>query len=105
MDGRRNPQYSLRAILTAAEAGAKMVVLCDTNGGAMPEEIATITREVVNNLPVPVGIHCHNDCGLAIANSLAAIDADASQVQGTINGFGERCGNADLIAVTAQPGA
>jgi len=95
-------QYSLQAVLTAAEAGAKMVVLCDTNGGAMPEEIATITREVANRLPVPVGIHCHNDCGLAVANSLAAVDAGASQVQGTINGFGERCGNADLIAVTAN---
>ena len=95
-------QYSLRADSYGGRGGSKMVVLCDTNGGAMPEEIATITREVVNNLPVPVGIHCHNDCGLAIANSLAAVDAGASQVQGTINGFGERCGNADLIAVIAN---
>ena len=82
--------------------GAKMVVLCDTNGGSMPEDIGAITREVVDKLPVPVGIHCHNDCGLAVANSLAAVGAGASQVQGTINGFGERCGNADLIAVIAN---
>ncbi len=79
-----------------------MVVLCDTNGGSMPEDIGAITREVVDKLPVPVGIHCHNDCGLAVANSLAAVGAGASQVQGTINGFGERCGNADLIAVIAN---
>ncbi len=94
--------YCLKALKTAVEAGARMVVLCDTNGGSMPEEIAAITRAVVEQLPVPVGIHCHNDCGLAVANSLAAVDAGAVQVQGTINGFGERCGNADLIAVIAN---
>jgi 2-isopropylmalate synthase len=79
-----------------------MVILCDTNGGSMPEEVAEITREAVAALPVPVGIHCHNDCGLAVANSLAAVAAGASHVQGTINGFGERCGNADLIAAVAN---
>ena len=78
-------------------------MLCDTNGGSMPEEIAEITGAVVaTQLPVPVGIHCHNDCDLAVANSLAAVDAGAVQVQGTINGFGERCGNADLISVIAN---
>ncbi|ASV76023.1 (R)-citramalate synthase [Thermogutta terrifontis] len=94
--------YALTAVRLAAEAGAKMVVLCDTNGGSMPEEVAEITRKVVELLPVPVGIHCHNDCDVAVANSLAAVDAGASQVQGTINGFGERCGNADLISVIAN---
>jgi len=97
-----NPEYALKSVRAAAEAGAMLVVLCDTNGGSMPEEIAQLTREVAAKLPVPVGIHCHNDCDLAIANSLAAVDAGAVQVQGTINGFGERCGNADLISVIAN---
>lgn len=97
-------KYTLKTLRAAVEAGARMVVLCDTNGGSMPDEIATITRAVVDEFSVPVGIHCHNDCGLAVANSLAAVDAGASQVQGTINGFGERCGNADLIAVIANLG-
>ena len=96
--------YAMKAIQTAAQAGARMVILCDTNGGSMPEEIAAVTRAVVAGLPVPVGIHCHNDCDLAVANSLAGIDAGAVQVQGTINGFGERCGNADLISVIANLG-
>lgn len=94
--------YTMKVLKAAVEAGAKMVVLCDTNGGNMPETIAEITRTVVDDIHVPVGIHCHNDCGLAVANSLAAVDAGAVQVQGTINGFGERCGNADLIAVIAN---
>ena len=94
--------YSLRTIQTAAEAGAQMVVLCDTNGGTMTDDVARITEAVVRQLRVPVGIHCHNDCGLAVANTLAAVDVGATQVQGTINGFGERCGNADLIAVIAN---
>lgn len=95
-------QYAQQAIVAAAEAGAGQVVLCDTNGGSMPEEIAEMTRAAVDALPVPVGIHCHNDCDLAIANSLAAVDAGATQVQGTLNGLGERCGNADLISVIAN---
>ena len=95
-------KYALRCAQTAVEAGAAMVVLCDTNGGSMPEEVAEITKAVVAALSVPVGIHCHNDCGLAVANSLAAVDAGALQVQGTINGFGERCGNADLIPIIAN---
>ncbi|NUQ66279.1 MAG: citramalate synthase [Pirellulales bacterium] len=94
--------YALAALRTAVEAGAKMVVLCDTNGGSMPEEIGRITGEVVSSLRAAVGIHCHNDCNLAVANSLAAVDAGACQVQGTINGFGERCGNADLTSVIAN---
>jgi 2-isopropylmalate synthase len=94
--------YSLAALRAAAEAGAARCVLCDTNGGSMPEEVGRAVREVVQSLAVPVGIHCHNDCELAVANSLAAVDAGATHVQGTINGFGERCGNVDLISVMAN---
>lgn len=97
-----NPDYALKTIQAAADAGASLVVLCDTNGGTMPEQIAAFTRAAAGQLPVPVGIHCHNDCDLAVANSLAAVDAGAVQVQGTINGLGERCGNADLISVVAN---
>ncbi len=97
-----DPEYALKTVRAAAEAGASIVVMCDTNGGSMPEEIAAITREAIAGLPVPVGIHCHNDCELAVANSLASVDAGAVQVQGTINGIGERCGNADLISVLAN---
>lgn len=97
-----NPAYALVTVKAAAEAGASIIVLCDTNGGTMPDEVATITRDAAAKLDVPVGIHCHNDCDLAIANSLAAVDAGAVQVQGTINGLGERCGNADLVSVIAN---
>ena len=100
-----NPEYAGQTILAAAEAGASLVVLCDTNGGSMPEEIAELTRaarEMLAAHHVPVGIHCHNDCGLGVANSLAAVSAGAIQVQGTINGIGERCGNADLVSVIAN---
>jgi 2-isopropylmalate synthase len=97
-----DPEYAAKTVRAAAEAGACLVVLCDTNGGTMPEEIATLTKAAQAALPVPVGIHCHNDCDLAVANSLAAVDAGAVQVQGTINGVGERCGNADLISVCAN---
>jgi 2-isopropylmalate synthase len=94
--------YTMQALKAAVEGGAKMVVLCDTNGGTMPEEVAGIVKEVVAKIGVPVGIHCHNDCELAVANTLAAIDAGAIHAQGTINGFGERCGNVDLISVLAN---
>jgi 2-isopropylmalate synthase len=94
--------YALQAISTAGRAGARLVALCDTNGGTMPEEIARIVQDAVAKAGVPLGIHCHNDCELAVANSLAAVAAGAVQVQGTINGFGERCGNADLISVVAN---
>ena len=102
-----NPDYAAQTIRAAAEAGARMVVLCDTNGGSMPEEIAELTRlavDAVQEFGTEVGIHCHNDCDLAVANSLAAVDAGAVQVQGTINGFGERCGNADLVSVIPNLG-
>jgi len=97
-----DPEYSLRALKAAVDGGAGLVVLCDTNGGSMPELIGEAVRDVIAKLGAPVGIHCHNDCDLSVANSLAAVDAGAVQVQGTINGFGERCGNADLIAVIAN---
>ncbi len=94
--------YAAKTVRAAAEAGASLIVLCDTNGGTMPDEIAAMTRAVQAVLSVPVGIHTHNDCDLAVANSLAGIEAGAVQVQGTINGVGERCGNADLISVCAN---
>ncbi|HET6880224.1 MAG TPA: citramalate synthase [Pirellulales bacterium] len=97
-----NPGYALKTVQAAAKSGAALVVLCDTNGGSLPEEVADMTRVVSRELSVPVGIHCHNDCELAVANSLAAIEAGAVHVQGTINGIGERCGNADLISVIAN---
>lgn len=99
---REDKEYARRTISAAAEAGAELIVFCDTNGGALPEEIGRIVAEARGPLSAPVGIHCHNDGDLAVANSLAAIDAGAIQVQGTINGLGERCGNADLISVIAN---
>ena len=100
-----NPDYAAETIRAAAGAGAGLVVLCDTNGGSMPEEISqsvSAGRGLLDEYAIGVGIHCHNDCELAVANSLAAVDAGAVQVQGTINGLGERCGNADLISVMAN---
>lgn len=94
-----NSEYARQTIMAAAQAGASRVVLCDTNGGTMPEEVARITQEARSAVDVPFGIHTHNDCDLAVANSLAAVDAGAIQVQGTINGLGERCGNADLVSI------
>ncbi|MCA9185658.1 MAG: citramalate synthase, partial [Planctomycetales bacterium] len=102
-----NPEYASRTIQAAASAGAETIVLCDTNGGTMPDEIAKIAGEamgVLGKYKAGLGIHCHNDCDLAVANSMAAVDAGAIQVQGTINGIGERCGNVDLISVIANLG-
>ncbi len=97
-----NIEYAAKTIQAAASAGASHVVMCDTNGGSMPEEVARIAKEAAAKVDVPLGIHTHNDGDLAVANSLAAIDAGAIQVQGTINGLGERCGNADLVSVIAN---
>ena len=91
--------YALETLAAAWEAGASVLVLCDTNGGTMPHEVYDIVLEVGERLGAPLGIHAHNDCGLGVANSLAAVRAGARHVQGTINGFGERCGNADLVQV------
>ncbi len=85
-----NPDYALRTLKAAEEAGADIVVLCDTNGGSLPERIAEFVEAARQALSIPVGIHTHNDCDLAVANSLAAVDHGAIQVQGTVNGIGER---------------
>jgi 2-isopropylmalate synthase len=100
---RHNPDYALQTLVAAAEAGAEWLVLCDTNGGSLPHEIAAITAAVLAESHhlghLPLGIHTHNDSGTAVANALAAVQAGARMVQGTINGYGERCGNADLCSV------
>ena len=97
-----NSDYALQTCLAAAEAGADMICMCDTNGGSLPQQIAAAVRQLQKHCDVAIGIHTHNDSELAIANSLAAVQAGAVQVQGTINGIGERCGNADLISVAAN---
>jgi 2-isopropylmalate synthase len=95
-----NPDYALSCVTAAYEAGARWVVLCDTNGGTLPHEIDRIVREIGEHVPGShLGIHCHNDTENAVANSLAAVHAGARQVQGTLNGLGERCGNANLTAI------
>lgn len=97
---KENPDYALKCVKAAYEAGARWVVLCDTNGGTLPHEIEAIVSDVVAHVPgTHVGIHCHNDTENAVANSLAAVRAGARQIQGTLNGLGERCGNANLIAL------
>ncbi|WP_082627539.1 citramalate synthase [Chthonomonas calidirosea] len=99
---RANPAYALRCLQVAFEAGADRIVLCDTNGGSLPQSIAAIVREVRQALPeAQLGIHTHNDSACAVAGALAAIEEGAMQVQGTINGYGERCGNCDLVPVVA----
>ncbi len=94
-----NPDYAVHTLLTAEAAGAACLVLCDTNGGTLPWEMETIIREVKKKVKAPFGIHAHNDSGVAVANSLAAVKLGAVQVHGTINGYGERCGNANLCSV------
>ncbi len=91
--------YAMRTLKAARDAGADLLVLCDTNGGSMPEEVGRMTRDVIAELGVAVGIHTHNDCGVGVANALASIAAGAVQVQGTINGYGERVGNCNLTSV------
>ncbi len=94
--------YSLQTVIAARDAGADLIVLCDTNGGTLPNEVEEITRDVIAKLGAPVGIHTHNDSGVGVANALAAVRAGAVQVQGTINGYGERVGNCNLIPVMAN---
>jgi 2-isopropylmalate synthase len=98
---RLDPAYALATLTAAADAGADCVVLCDTNGGELPDVVAKRVVEVRSRLAAPVGIHPHNDAGLAVANGLAAVRAGCVQVQGTINGYGERCGNLDLVPLIA----
>ncbi|MBI1829896.1 MAG: citramalate synthase [Planctomycetes bacterium] len=98
-----NPNYALSTLKAALEGGAKMLILCDTNGGTLPDDIAERVAKVKQALPgVALGIHCHNDSDVATANTLAAVSQGATQVQGTINGIGERCGNADLVSIIAN---
>ena len=99
-----NPEYAMRTLAAAAEAGAACVVLCDTNGGSLPERVGELTAIVTRMFApgVAVGVHTHNDAGLAVANSLAAVRAGASHVQGCLVGFGERCGNANLSTIVAD---
>lgn len=95
-----NPEYALKTLEVAAQAGADWLVLCDTNGGSFPSEIADITKTVIERFSsVPIGIHCHNDGGMAVANSIMAVEQGVVQVQGTFNGYGERCGNANLCTI------
>jgi len=93
---KRNPKYAMKTILAAQKAKADCIVLCDTNGGTLPSEVSKIVAEVKKKIKTPLGIHTHNDMQMAVANSVAAIQGGAIQVQGTFNGLGERCGNADL---------
>src|SRR5947208_10312892 len=99
---RHNPEYALRTLYAAQDAGASVVILCDTNGGTLAEQVATATERVRREIGVELGIHCHNDSDVATANTLAAVARGATQVQGTINGLGERCGNVDLVSVIAN---
>jgi 2-isopropylmalate synthase len=99
---KHNPAYALRTIESAVKGGADTVVLCDTNGGTLPHDIDAAVKKVVAQIRVPVGIHAHDDCGLALANAITAVRAGATMVQGTINGYGERCGNTDLISAIAN---
>jgi 2-isopropylmalate synthase len=97
-----NPEYAMRTLAAAAEGGAECLVLCDTNGGSLPDRVRELTALVVQKLGLPVGIHAHNDAGLAVANSLMAVQAGAAHVQGTLVGFGERCGNANLSTIACD---
>ncbi len=94
-----NPEYALKTVQAAAAANVDCIVLCDTNGGTLPHEYPAIMAAVQKAVSTPIGIHAHNDSGCAVANSLMAVDCGAVHVQGTINGFGERCGNADLCSI------
>ncbi len=98
---RANPEYALSVIRAAAEAGAERLVLCDTNGGTVPGDARRVVWDVAERTETPLGVHFHDDAGCAVANSLLAVEAGAVQVQGCVNGYGERCGNADLIPIAA----
>jgi 2-isopropylmalate synthase len=101
---KNNPDYAIKSLQAAAEGGADALILCDTNGGTFPSEVAEIVRTMVASFSVPIGIHAHNDCGMAVANSVMAVENGARHVQGTYIGFGERCGNANLSTIIANLG-
>ena len=94
-----NPDYALRTLQAAVDGGADVLALCDTNGGTLPWDIAAMIGRVQESVSIPIGIHCHNDSDAAVANTLMAVEAGVTHVQGTINGIGERCGNANLISI------
>jgi len=95
-----DPDYAVECLKAADQAGAEVLVLCDTNGAHLPAQIGTVVSQVSEALPeAELGIHCHNDLECGVANALAAVDAGARQVQGTVNGYGERCGNSNLISI------
>jgi 2-isopropylmalate synthase len=96
---KHNSEYATKTLIAAEKAGADVLVLCDTNGGTLPDEITDIIQQVKKSVSAPLGIHAHNDADLAVANSIAAVKAGCVHVQGTINGYGERCGNANLCSV------
>lgn len=96
---KENPEYAFKVLKAAESAHARTIVLCDTNGGSLPNEVYEVTKKVVSELKTPIGLHCHNDTGNAVANSIQGVLAGARHVQGTVNGIGERCGNADLCQV------
>jgi 2-isopropylmalate synthase len=96
---RANPEYAMSTLEAAVAGGAERVVLCDTNGGSLPDDVGFVTSLVAERINVPIGIHCHNDGELAVANTLSAVLAGAAHIQGTINGYGERCGNANLCSI------
>ena len=97
-----NRDYALSALKAAVDGGAEWIVLCDTNGGVMMEDVENAVEDVLLSFSVPIGVHCHNDSDLAVANSLLAVERGATMVQGTINGIGERCGNANLCSIIAD---
>jgi len=99
---RNNRSYALEVVRVAAESGADVIALCDTNGGMLPDELSQVVHDVLQASSARLGIHCHNDTGCAIANSMAAIEAGVTHVQGTLNGYGERTGNADLVSIIAN---
>jgi 2-isopropylmalate synthase len=101
---KNNPEYAVKSLQAAVDGGADCLVLCDTNGGTFPTEVAEIVRAMVAKFGVPVGIHAHNDSGMAVANSVIAVESGARHVQGTYIGFGERCGNANLSTIIANLG-
>jgi 2-isopropylmalate synthase len=96
---RANPDYAIKTLKAAYDAGADSLCLCETTGGSLPSEIFEVTSKIVKEFNVPIGIHSHNDSGMAVANSIMAVQAGATQVQGTLNGYGERCGNANLCTL------
>jgi 2-isopropylmalate synthase len=99
---RQNRSFAMAVLAAAQEAGAERLVLCDTNGGALPPDVSRVVDEVSASAGVPLGVHVHNDAGCAVANSIVAVEAGVYQVQGTINGYGERTGNADLVPIAAN---